>query len=67
MPRALVKFPLAALLAERFACLVSGVKPFMAEKSNENNQGDKEVFSGKLAPSMIILAAFRGNNVKGKP
>jgi len=39
----------------------------MAEKSNENNQGDKEVFSGKLAPSMIILAAFRGNNVKGKP
>jgi len=39
----------------------------MAEKSNESNQGDKEVFSGKLAISMPILAAFRGNNVKGKP
>jgi hypothetical protein len=39
----------------------------MAEKSNENNQGDKEILSGKLAISMPILAAFRGNNVKGKP
>jgi hypothetical protein len=62
-----VKFPPAALLAERCACLVSGVKTFMAEKSNENNQGDKEALSGKLAISMPILAAFRGNNVKGKP
>jgi hypothetical protein len=63
----LEKFTPAALLVERFACLVSGVKPFMAEKSNESNQGDKEVLSGRLAPSMPILAAFRGNSVKGKP